>query len=195
MKSVPLTSCLNIRSVFQKLRKIPKADFRDDIYKNLREAWCTARMLKEFGWNPENYLLYINPLQADSMDNAIINSHSGQILHNIQVVEIAPKNSDAVELLGPYLGNGYSNLKEEIFTLTMTSIQRKEEKYSTADKKGLNLLIYFNPPTKGDWCIIEDHELDLDLPKLQKAANNSEFGSIVFLSSDGIAFLKNTQLV
>lgn len=189
-------NCWNIRAVLGNLRKIPYNKLRSNKYKIQREAWCVAKMLEYLSL--DNYLVCANPTQADSTDIIVISPDSR---YKVQVTEIAPKSIKSNTVFDSAIVHGYSTLEVEMLELLQTTVQDKEEKYSESDKESLNLLIYFNPPTKqvtpnsSAWTIVLDPELDLDLPNIQRTLYSSKFGSILLLTGNEVFFLKNDRLV
>jgi hypothetical protein len=191
---INIADCRTAESIFEEMRRIPNGVFRSGMYKSLREVWCTASLIKATTEN-KDWLIYTNPEQSSHVDNALVDSITGKVLHKIQVVEIAPKDDRAIELFAPFLGNGYGALQEQTFILLKEFIERKEAKYNSADKAELNLLIYFNTPQDGHWFISLDRELDFDFPKIAQETQKSEFGSIILLLEDDVIFLKNHHLI
>lgn len=193
--------CFSADEACKRLEEDIPTDLPSNQYKSLREAWCAAKMLHYMKLNTERYVVCLNDKEADSVDINIVDCKRDNLKYRIQVTEIAPKSLNSMDRVSPVQEQGYVDLKRETYKLIMKAVANKEKRYSPPDKQRLNLLIYFNPPLLIDdtskpfyKTIYLDHGLDLDIPRITKELEDSDFGSIILLSSGAFSFLKNTEL-
>lgn len=202
MKDIKPTICFSAEEACNQLEREVPSDLPSQQYKSLREAWFAAKMLRYMSLDTARYSICLHDKEADSVDINIIDCNQPSVKYRIQVTEIAPKSLNSRTLFNPVAKQGYVDLKKETYDLILKAIKRKEKRYSKPDKENLNLLIYFNPPLLIDdtatpfyKTIYLDHGIDLDIKKITKTIADSDFASVVLISSGALSFLKGKGLV
>ena len=192
-----MTSLITVGAALQALREIDYESFRSNKYKIQRECWCVANALHLLGHN--NYVLFPEEDQGHFVDVRVRNPDKPDRRIDIQVVEIAPKHQLAEEVLASSIRHGYSNLKRELFELISHAVEQKTKLYTGQDRAGLNLLIYFNPPSgeedENGLAFTVMTSFDIDLPTDELKELRMDFGSVIFMSGSEAAFIHGRDFV
>lgn len=179
------------------LKNVPYAELRNRNNKSRRELWCVAHSLNFLSFR--SHVVRQNDIEMDSVDCLSYDNNTKEI-YNYQVIEIAPKKRHSIEILKEPIISGYGNFIKETTEILTRTIKDKENLYSYSDKKLINLIIYFNPPsidedieTGFSDTVMIDFEIDIDV----RAINSTDisFGSVVLLKDGGAMFLKGNKLI
>ena len=192
-----MTNHITVDNALQALREIDRDSFRSNKNKILRECWCVARALQLL--ERDVYVLVPEKDQSHFVDVRVINPDKPDCHVNVQVVEIAPEHRHAKEVLASAISCGYSNLRSELFELISRVVKQKTDLYTSEDRAGLNLLIYFNPPSGEEdenglaFTVMASFEIDLPTTELREL--RMDFGSVIFMSSSEAAFIHGNDFV
>lgn len=179
------------------LKNVPYEELRNRKNKSSRELWCVAQSLNFLSlWS---HSIKKNYIEMDSVDCFSYDRNTKET-YKYQVVEIAPMKKHSIETLRKAMISGYGNLIKEISDILIRTIREKEELHSCNDKRLINLIIYFNPPSINEDAetgfsdtIMIDFEMDIDVCLINSV--NISFGSVVLLKDGDAMFLYGNKLI